>query len=358
MSKPTITLARNASGVDPVQDAAIAAAAVEHGSMNKAAAALNISRAAVQMACKRHAARIEQAGAPSVPVADVLPPSDLPITEIIAMQAKRFTQRLEHHKAKRWREFTIPTAGPYGLMFFGDPHVDDNGCNWPLLQSHCALAAKTEALYAINIGDSTNNWTGRLARLWAEQDTSSSTARAMAKWLLSESGVPWFLWLHGNHDLWDGPVGAGWFEAHRPHFVAMEDWQAKVVLRSPNGHALRLWAAHNFKGNSIWNNMHGLERAAQMQDWAHLYVAGHHHDTGLRQGENPHRGFCYWLARARGYKFMDNFAELHGFGEHQHGASVLAVIDPAADKPNAVQCFLDPFEGAEFLAWKRRKAAA
>jgi hypothetical protein len=49
---------------------------------------------------------------------------------------------------------------------------------------------------------------------------------------------------------------------------------------------------------------------------------------------------------------------MHGFGEHQHGASVLAVIDPAADRPNAAQCFLDPFEGAEFLKWKRRKAAA
>jgi hypothetical protein len=37
---------------------------------------------------------------------------------------------------------------------------------------------------------------------------------------------------------------------------------------------------------------------------------------------------------------------------------VLAVIDPEADQPNAVQCFLDPFEGAEFLKYKRRKVAA
>ena len=346
----------NQHDIDPAKDAEVAALVESLGSQNKVAAHLKCSRLAVQKAIKRHARRIEATAAPDVPLADALPASDVPIEDVIALQARRFTQRLEHHRAKRWREFRVPAAGPYALMFFGDPHVDDNGCNWPLLQAHCDLAAKTDALYAINIGDSTNNWTGRLARLWAEQDTSSSTARAMAKWLLSDSGVPWFLWLHGNHDLWDGPVGAGWFEAHRPHFVAMEDWQAKVTLASPNGHKLRLWAAHNFKGNSIWNNMHGLERAAQMQDWAHLYVAGHHHDTGLRQGENPHRGFCYWLARARGYKFMDHYAELHGFGEHQFGASVLAVIDPDADKPNAVQCFLDPFEGAEFLAWKRRQA--
>lgn len=351
-------MAGNQFTVDPEKDAEIAAVVKQAGSINMAAAQLGISRAGAQKAVKRHAERINALAAPVVPLAEELPPSDVPISEVIALQAKRFTQRLAHHKARQWREFRVPVAGPYALMFFGDPHVDDNGCNWPLLQSHCDLAARTEGLFAVNIGDTSNNWTGRLARLWAEQDTSSSTARAMAKWLLSESGVPWFLWLHGNHDLWDGPVGAGWFEAHRPHFVAMEDWQAKVTLASPNGHQLRLWAAHNFKGNSIWNNMHGLERAAQMQDWAHLYVAGHHHDTGLRQGENPHRGFTYWLARCRGYKFMDHYAELHGFGEHQHGASVLAVVDPTADKPNAVQCFLDPFEGVDFLNFKRRKQAA
>jgi hypothetical protein len=345
----------NQFDVDPARDAEIAALAEAVGSINKAAAELGIGRRAAQGAVHRHAAKVEALAAPTVPTAAPLPPSDLPAVDIIKSLSSRFNQRLEHHKAKRWREFAVPVSGPYALMFFGDPHVDDNGCHWPLLQAHCELAANTEAFYAINIGDATNNWTGRMARLWAEQDTSSGTAKALAKWLLSESGVPWFLWLHGNHDLWDGPVSASWFEAVRPHFVAMEDWQAKVVLRSPNGHKLRLWAAHNFKGNSIWNNMHGLERAAQMQDWAHLYVSGHHHDTGIRQGENPHREFCYWLMRVRGYKFMDHYAELHGFGEHQFGASGVAVIDPDASKPNAVQCFLDPFEAAEFLKWKRAR---
>jgi hypothetical protein len=325
------------------------------GGLRAAARELNCSADAIRNALIRAAKQREQQAAPEVPTAPELPPSDLPIEEIIALQARRFERRIEHTNAKRWRKFQVPIAGPYALMLVGDPHVDDNGCNWPLLQSHCELAAKTEGVYAVNVGDSTNNWTGRLARLWAEQDTSASTARRMADWLLNKSGMPWFLWLHGNHDMWDGPVGASWFEAKRPHFVSMEDWQAKVTLVSPNGHELRLWAAHNFKGNSIWNNMHGLERAAQMQDWAHLYVAGHHHDVGLRQGENPHRNFCYWLARARGYKFIDHYVDLHGFGHHQHGASVLAVIDPTADKPNAVQCFLDPFEGAEFLKWKRSR---
>lgn len=86
--------------------------------------------------------------------------------------------------------------------------------------------------------------------------------------------------------------------------------------------------------------------------------AEHDHDTGLRFGENPHRGFHYWLMRVRGYKFMDEYADHHGFGEYQSGAAGVAIVDPDGSKANAVTCFLDPHEGIDFLAFKRRKAAA
>ena len=93
-----------------------------------------------------------------------------------------------------------------------------------------------------------------------------------------------------------------------------------------------------------------------MKDWAHLYVAGHHHDFGIRQGENPDRNFVYNLARARGYKFEDEHALVHDFPSFKHGASILAAIDPSAQGPNVVQCFADPFEGADYLKFKRAKA--
>jgi hypothetical protein len=56
------------------------------------------------------------------------------------------------------------------------PHVDDNGCNWPLLKHHAELCRTTPGLYAINLGDSSNNWTDRLIKLYAQQDWSVKTA--------------------------------------------------------------------------------------------------------------------------------------------------------------------------------------
>lgn len=331
------------------------------GNVSKASRATGLARETLRSQIARaqqilgHTAPEPRNADPEVPYGlDPIPPKTVPIEEVVAQRKAAFAQRNAHAKALRWRKLQVPINGPYALMFFGDPHLDDDGCDLTLFEKHAVLARDTKGIFAANIGDTTNNWAGRLARLWAEQNASAETARALVKYYLGDFGIPWFMWLCGNHDLFDGPVGREVFERHKPHYVQMEDWQAKVTLCSPNGHEFRVWAAHNFKGNSIWNNLHGLERAAQIADHADLYVAGHHHDSGTREGENPHRGNVYHLMRVRGYKFIDHYADLHQFGTYQYGAAGMAVVDPCAERPNAVKCFLDPHEGAEFLTWKRR----
>lgn len=329
-----------------------AIAAVEkYGSQIKAANALGISRSSLRSRLQGMGAKSEP---PEVPTAPPLPDPDLPIAQIVQYRKNAFERKHANVLAKRWRRFGVPTSGPYALMFVGDPHLDDDGCNWPLWEDHCDLMANTEHLYAVNIGDVSNNWSGRLAKLWAEQESGASSTKRLVKHYLGERKIPWFLWLHGNHDMWDGPVGRDIFESCAPSYITMEDWQAKVTLVSPNGRETRLWAAHNFKGNSIWNPMHGPLRAAQMEDWAHLYVAGHHHNCGLFQHENPHRDFVANGMRVRGYKFIDHYADVHQFGSHQYGASGVAIVDPNGDKLNSVTCFLDPHEAVDYLAFKRR----
>lgn len=292
---------------------------------------------------------------PKTPFAGVLPEDDIPVTEIIDIMCKRYTKRKQNADAKKWRKFTVPVSGPYALMIFGDPHIDDNGCDWVTLRDHCNLAANTEALYAVNIGDTTNNWCGRLARLWAEQDTSASTARKLVQWFLADSGVPWWLWIAGNHDAWMGPVGIDALERFKPHHVMMEDWGAKVTLVSKNGFEMRIHAAHNFSGHSQWNPLHGPQKEAMWGDPAHLYVAGHHHNWALFHGEHQHKNSSYWLARARGYKMIDEYATRLGFGSQQYGQSILVVVDPDINDVGQVTCFADPVEGVEYLKWKRSR---
>jgi hypothetical protein len=87
-----------------------------------------------------------------------------------------------------------------------------------------------------------------------------------------------------------------------------------------------------------------------------MYVAGHKHNWSLFNNEHEHRNEVYWLARARGYKTIDSYGDNLGYGSQNHGHSIVAVIDPEARGTGHVSCFADPYEGAEYLAWKRKKA--
>ena len=161
---------------------------------------------------------------------------------------------------RSWFPIQINTQGPIGISFFGDPHVDDNFCDWPALHRHCEIHAQTEGLFAVNCGDVTNNWVGRLQRLFGEQEASQATARKLAYWLLADSGVTWLAWILGNHDLWN--EGAEILRQMNASAIPMEEWQARFSLVFPNKKICKIWVAHNFAGSSIWNTLHGAQRAA------------------------------------------------------------------------------------------------
>lgn len=302
-----------------------------------------------------------QAGAanppPTAPIMPSFPDDDLPADQILDMMARRFEQRRKADEAKKWFEIGLRSNEPIGIIWFGDPHLGNNGCNVPLLRRDVRLAAGTAGLYAANIGDTADNWgMGKLLALYASNDVSRATERRLARWLLQEAGVRWLLWLEGNHDRMDGAF-ITYLRAINASVVPMIDWRAKFQLRFPNGRVVRIDAAHNHKGASIWNELHGQTRAAMIDEPADLFLAGHHHTWGLAVKELP-GGRVSTLARARGYKWIDDHAVHGGFTQQQCGASILTVIDPSPRSPTElVRAFADAEEGVDYLTWKRRKAA-
>lgn len=333
-------------------DEAVAALEACAGNKTEAAATLRLPRGTF---CHRLALAQSRPPRPPEPVLPHIPDDDISVEELIDQQCRRFEKRHSHQAAKKWAAITMPDDRPFGVAWIGDPHVDDNGCNWPLLKRHCELLASTEGCYAANVGDTENRWVGRLMALWAEQDTSQGSAWKLAKWLLEESGVHWLVWVLGNHDLWREGA-ALWREANRPQRVLLAEWGAQFKLVSP-GAEFKIWMSHDFPGRSIYNSLHGPQRAAHMKEEADLYVAGHTHNWALHQEESASKGFTYWLARARGYKWIDSHAERLGHQSQQEGASILSVFDPkAVSLAGRVQCFADLEVGCDYLQWLRAKS--
>lgn len=285
-----------------------------------------------------------------------IPPGDLPVDELIHLLKTNFTRRALNAEAKKWMRFTLKEDGPYCLAFVGDPHLDDNGCNWPLLTRDVELM-KRPHVHGIGMGDYTNNWAEKLQRIYAHQDVTRDQAWKLAEWFFGE--VPWMLLLKGNHDLWSQSKGQGdpldWM---RRGAAPLEDWQARFEVATPSGHRTRIWAAHDFKGNSLYNPLHGPMRAQRFSEGsADILVCGDEHHWEMFSGEDAEKcGKPYWLIRTRGYKFLDPHADRHQYAPQQHGATVAAVIDPGRDGPSAIQCYADLAEAVDYLAFKRRSS--
>ena len=285
-------------------------------------------------------------------VVPAMPDDDLSGRQIAEFQAARFEKRRARKLASKWMQIKVRTPGPIGLMWLGDPHVDDNGCDWPTLLRHLDIIKSSPAIKGCSLGDMQNAWVGGLQRLWASQDTSAETAHKLVTWLVGEMDP--LILIRGNHDAW---LGSGDPLLYVTEPAVVENWRADIEMVFRNGRTCRIVAAHDLPGFSMWNELHGQLRAAKMGVKADVYLSGHRHTWGLAQMELADRDDrqCVWIGRARGYKFHDSHAQRHGYPEQQHGQAILQVIDPDAGPVGFVQCFADVEEGADYLAWKRVK---
>ena len=190
------------------------------GHRTQAAAALGIPRSTLL-------GRLQQArkvgllkdGGPGSPaeggheLALTVPPSpDIDVEELVEQRIKAFARKSAHEAARALIPVRVRDDLPIGVLHMGDPHVDDAGTDLALLKRHSDLTRKVPGLYAANVGDTTNNWVGRLARLYAEQETSSSQAWQLGEWLIARTR--WIYLVGGNHDCHDTETEAltrrGW----------------------------------------------------------------------------------------------------------------------------------------------------
>jgi len=320
------------------------------GSIKAASEALGITRDTLRSMMKRYP-RDEGLDFPE------FPPDGLPIENVIDQLKERSKIKNASYEAHTWFPVTVKDKGPIGCMWFGDPHVDDNGCDWNLLTKHIDLC-KEPGVYGANIGDTTNNWIGRLVSQYAKQETSVQTARRLATWFLLDSGIRWMVNLLGNHDQW-GDGAALLHEIVKRHGtqkIVMHDWEARFSLNFWNGTHIKIWAAHDFPGDSMWNPLHGPVKAARFGPEVDLFVCGHKHNWGISQWELAEKGNSPVMIRTRGYKFHDDYARRIGKQDQKSGASIFTVFNPMADtREGRVIPFVDVERGVDYLQWLRSK---
>lgn len=285
-----------------------------------------------------------------------LPEDDIPVEDLVEHRIRQFDRKREWHEANKLIPVSVKINGPIGLMVFGDPHVDDDGTDLALLRTHSDLTHQ-EAIFGCNIGDTTNNWVGRLAKLYAEQSTSASQAWKLAEWFVTRTRWLWIV--GGNHDGWSGS-GDPLKWICRQIGATYKASEIRIELQFPNGRRVTVNARHDFAGHSQWNPAHGVMKAATMGVRDHLLLSGHKHVSGYGVLKDPETGRACHAVQIASYKLYDRYAMERGFRDQSLSPCAFVVIDPDLDDahPDLVKVFWDPQEGAEFLAWRRKRRRA
>lgn len=289
----------------------------------------------------------------------VAPPSpEISAEDLIQRRTEDFERKKAYEEGRKLIQVGIPITGPIGILHFGDPHLDDDGTDWTTLQKHVRLVQETEGLYCANVGDTRNNWVGRLARLYGQQSTSAKQALTLAKWFVGILEPAWLYMIGGNHDAWSGDDDPMEWIAGQ-HNALYEPSEARLGLQFPNGRKVIINARHDFAGSSQWNPTHGPMKAAQLGLRDDILICGHKHQSGYSPLKDPDTGKVCHCIQVASYKVYDRYAREKGFRDQSLSPCVLTVIDPDAENPaNLVQVFWDAERGAEYLSWLRGKCEA
>lgn len=246
------------------------------------------------------------------------------------------------------RVHRIERPGPFAVCHLGDPHLDDDGCDWPELIRVIRAIKRTPDMFAGNVGDTVNNWVGRLQALYAHQTTTEGEAFELARWLLE--AVEWDYLILGNHDKWNQGSTIIRLLAERAKIRVIEDHEARIEYSD----GTRVCVRHSFKGSSMWNPLHGSMRRAKMRPWGDVYVSGHHHEFAHHTEEQE--GKLIHAIKLRGFKRFDSYSAEHDFPDGEHGCSMTTVHRPwASHIGSRLTVWHDVEEAAEYLAWAKRR---
>jgi hypothetical protein len=326
----------------------------QHGSVTEAARALGVARGTFDHQYRKALqAGITLDDARDFEFDDL--PSELPTAaELIKLRKAQFQRKTQAKEARHLVPVRVKIAGPFGLALPGDPHVDDDGTDIALLEAHVDIINRTEGLLAGNIGDYSNNWIGRLARLYGQQATSAAQAWVLVEWYVR--AVPWLFLLGGNHDLWSGDGDPIKWMARQAR-VQYEANGMRLGLTLQNGRVIRVNGRHDFSGKSQWNTAHGPAKAAQLGWRDHVLVCGHTHQSGYQILRDPASGLISHAIRVGSYKTFDRYAEEKGLPNQTISPCVVVVVQPDAadDSPRLITVFQDVETGADFLTFLRKR---
>jgi hypothetical protein len=326
-------------------------ARLKHGSVKAGAAALGIGRSAMQQ--RLHNAALTGLTEPRRTQAN--PSRWRPGAEIVAARKAEF-ERYKASVAKNGNVIHLPDNSPFMVVVLGDPHLDNPGTDLELWERWIGVLDRGKRRTAILMGDNLDNWPRVLGHLFAEAETAAPEGWILFEHYLEQIADNLDASISGNHDDWSGTsdvLGMMMRQTGALH----EHMELRFAYRTPEGREITVKGRHKWAGNSMWNPVHAISRAAQMGDRETILLGGHWHTSGDARVVCPKTGFVTHCHQVGAFKRIDAYVKKLGLRDQNMAPGVALVIDPrrADTDPELVKSFHDPVAGSDFLAFLRRR---
>ncbi len=250
--------------------------------------------------------------------------------EVVVRRAIQASAQLKIQRVKSEAQVVRFDSEKVLLVFAADQHCGGPGVDYERLYNEAKLIRETPDTYCFLLGDLLDNFI--VPKLRVARDTSRFIITD--EWALVRSYVrivaPKVVGIvQGNHDSWTDTLGG------IPYFQEVMQSLSPQALYDDHelwfqlhvgDHSWRVKLRHSWRGNSIWNATHAIERAARQDG-----------DFDIGIGAHTHVGACVrtfsigeqWkLAGMAGtYKAIDRYPRQKGFARAGDGTALAILVN-------------------------------
>jgi hypothetical protein len=235
------------------------------------------------------------------------------------------TERLLQRRESQRIEFE---RGPIAIVFAADLHLGSSGVDYPRVFEEAQTVVDTPGMYLMLVGDLLDNFIlPKLMQARYNSEVMIAQEWALVRKYLKLVAPKLLVSVRGNHERFTFVLsGIDYFadvlrETQGKAIYDTDDVSLKLKVGTATC-ALRL--RHQWRGNSIYNDTHSIERAARMDGGFAVGVGAHTHASGLVRTFNNH-GLAGLAVLCGAYKRQDVYSREKGF-HRPNPSTAMAVI--------------------------------
>lgn len=262
---------------------------------------------------------------------DGLTPNDVEDGEKIIDSLIRRQCGVEDILERRYsQEVHISGNKPVAVVLMSDIHLGGGDVDYRSVKADAELVANTDGMYAIGVGDYTDNWIGKLEGLQRGQAVNFEAEIALMEWWFETLKKKLVAVVAGNHDTGRTKrlAGIDYIKRMLKGAELLYDTEEVRFLLTLGKAAWRVKLRHIWRGNSQYNDTHAIEKDPRFGDDAFDIGIGGHTHRGTLFREFMFHGQRRLAVLCGTYKMHDQYAVQLGYPRSPHDASGALILFP------------------------------